>query len=921
MTSATSLKKTWVGVLAAVFIFGFGFAGTGFCKEDNDPHMTGLPEFTPQELQWQNKHQLRVKKVKLNPLGLSRVNEARQAKGLNKLTEDEADVVELGQEIEAAVGAIPDISGDQSAPGLPATVDNSTLKFFPPIRSQGSFGSCGVYSGTYYTMTYMYALARDLDAKNGGDEFRFSPKWTYNMVNGGDYNNGSWYYWAYEIGQYNGCATFAEFPYVGSTSNPANYREWCMDPTVWRDAIDRRFNQFGYVNNTNTDAGIEQVKQMLVNGYILNIPTYISSWQWKSIGNDPATAADDLYVGKNCAYWVNGTNGYHGMTVVGYNDDIWVDINGNGAVDSGEKGAFRIANSWGTGWGESGFGWMAYDALKNPSAVSGGPSAGRVTGWSPSRAHWVTARASYQPTMVAEFTLNHLKRNQLRMSLGISDLTRTTPAATWTSIMINGSRYNSGPYAFDGSTTAVDGTFVLDFTDIAPAGTATEYRYYVGMYDSSSGDTAELSSYKLIDLVNGGIETVCYDVPQFADASQAYAYVDYYYDDDNIRPEAVAAADPVSGQAPLEVEFDGTASSDSDGTIVSWNWNFGDGASSSGDIVTHTYSNAGTYTATLTVTDDMGGTDSDTVMISVSPPPPKDMWVSAIDMSLVITGKNKSARALVSIINEDGAPVANATVTGRLSDLTSSTVSGVTGSGGTVMLTSGNTKSNGVFTFTVTNVSASNHTYNSSLNVETSDSISSNGSTNQKPVANAGADQAANVGDMVSFNGSGSYDPDGTIASYQWNFGDGGSASGATVTHSYASTGTFTVTLTVTDNEGATDSDTAIVAVTDGTVKTMYVYDITLTPAYTGKNAQATAQVTIRDVNGDPVANATVSGNWSGLFNGSVSGVTGADGTVSFVSFKTKNSGSVTFTVTNVSAAGYSYDEGENNETADTLNL
>jgi PKD repeat protein len=920
MISATSLKKTWAGVLAAVFIFGFGFAWTGFC-DDNAPYMTGLPEFTPQELQWQNKHQLRVKKVKLNPLGLSRVNEARIAKGLNILTRDDAGVVSFGEELEAAVGATPDTAEEPSQPGLPAAVDNSTLKYFPPIRSQGSFGSCGVYSGTYYAMTYMYALLHDLDAKSGGDEFCFSPKWTYNMVNGGDYNNGSWYYWAYEIGQYNGCATFAEFPYVGSTTDPANYREWSMDPTVWRNAIDRRVDKYGYVDGTNTNTGIEQVKQMLVNGYILNIPTYISSWQWKKIGDDPSTAADDPYVGKNCVFWVNGTSGYHGMTVVGYNDDVWVDINGNGAVDAGEKGAFRIANSWGTGWGESGYCWMAYDALKNPSGVSGGPSAGRITGWSPSRAHWVTARASYQPTMVAEFTLNHLKRNQLRMSLGISDPSRSTPSTTWTSMMINGSRYNSGPYAFDGSTTAVDGTFFLDFTDIAPAGTAAEYHYYVGMYDSSSGDAAELSSYTLIDLVNGGTETVCFDVPKFADGSQTYAYVGYYYDDDNIRPVAAATAYPVSGQAPLDVAFDGTGSSDADGVIASWNWNFGDGAGGSGDIVTHTYDTAGTYTATLTVTDNMGGTDSDSVMISVSPPPPKDMWIAGIDMSLSVKGVNRAAGALVSIINEDGSPVANATVSGQWSGLTSGTVSGTTGSGGTVMLTSANSKSDGVFTFTVTNVSASNHAYNSSFNVETSDSVSTTSSTNQKPVANAGPDQTANVGDIINFDGSGSYDPDGSIASYQWTFGDGGTGTGATTTHTYTSAGTFTVTLTVTDDKGATDSDTAIVTVTDGTVKTMYVYDITITPAYMGKNAQATARVTIRDVNGNPVSNAAVNGAWSGLFNGSVSGVTGADGTVSFVSSRTKSSGSVTFTVTKVSADGYSYDDSLNAETADTIHL
>ncbi|HSV40648.1 MAG TPA: PKD domain-containing protein [Nocardioidaceae bacterium] len=77
----------------------------------------------------------------------------------------------------------------------------------------------------------------------------------------------------------------------------------------------------------------------------------------------------------------------------------------------------------------------------------------------------------------------------------------------------------------------------------------------------------------------------------------------------------------------------------------------------------------------------------------------------------------------------------------------------------------------------------------------------------------------------VDVDGSASTDPDGSIASYAWNFGDGATASGPTATHTYADGGTYTVTLTVTDNDGATDSVSHDVQVQDPPVTTDVVQD------------------------------------------------------------------------------------------------
>ena len=78
---------------------------------------------------------------------------------------------------------------------------------------------------------------------------------------------------------------------------------------------------------------------------------------------------------------------------------------------------------------------------------------------------------------------------------------------------------------------------------------------------------------------------------------------------------------------------------------------------------------------------------------------------------------------------------------------------------------------------------------------------------NQPPVAVISGPTAAAAGEVVTFDGTASSDPDGMIADYAWDFGDGTAGAGATVTHAFAA-GTFTVTLTVTDNLGDTGSAT-----------------------------------------------------------------------------------------------------------------
>jgi PKD repeat protein len=93
------------------------------------------------------------------------------------------------------------------------------------------------------------------------------------------------------------------------------------------------------------------------------------------------------------------------------------------------------------------------------------------------------------------------------------------------------------------------------------------------------------------------------------------------------------------------------------------------------------------------------------------------------------------------------------------------------------------------------------------------------GSDNDLPIADAGGPYYANVGNSITFSGSGSSDTDGTITGYRWDFTNDGTydtgwLASATTTHSYPAVGTYTVKLQVKDDLSGTDTDTAIASVT-----------------------------------------------------------------------------------------------------------
>ena len=266
----------------------------------------------------------------------------------------------------------------------------------------------------------------------------------------------------------------------------------------------------------------------------------------------------------------------------------------------------------------------------------------------------------------------------------------------------------------------------------------------------------------------------------------------------NQSPTASFTRTPASGPAPLSVAFNGSASTDPDGTIASYAWDFGDGATGTGATTNHVFTAAGTYTAKLTVTDDKGATGSTTASVTVSPPanqPPVASFTrtpasGAAPLTVAFDGSGSS--------DPDGTIASYAWDFGDGSTGTGVTASHQYAADGTYQVI-----------LTVTDGPGATARAQSTVTVST-------GVTNTAPLASilTFPSPASGVAPfVVAFDSSGSSDPDGTIVTSAWNFGDGSSSTNPSPSHTYTAPGTYTATLTVTDNLGATASAAATVTV------------------------------------------------------------------------------------------------------------
>jgi PKD repeat protein len=247
----------------------------------------------------------------------------------------------------------------------------------------------------------------------------------------------------------------------------------------------------------------------------------------------------------------------------------------------------------------------------------------------------------------------------------------------------------------------------------------------------------------------------------------------------NASPVADAGFDrTVEVNRPLLLS--GAASSDPDGGIASYRWDFGDGETASGVETRHIWRKAGRHRVTLTVDDGTGlsnATNAKSVWIDVTPPPK----VEIASEKVACTG----APVAFSLTNvPSGMDQSHfAWSFGDGSSVTGGSVAHSFGKPGTYMV--------GV-TGPLDRAGTIEPTPVTKMLV-----------VNQPPVARIAAQRKACPGATVSFDAGASFDPDGKVTAYAWDFGDGATAKGAKVEHAFAKPGTYPVTLTVTDESGS----------------------------------------------------------------------------------------------------------------------
>lgn len=266
-------------------------------------------------------------------------------------------------------------------------VDLSESEYFPPILLQKQ-GSCCSFAGVSYQFTYEMARLNQWNLKSMVDnptllnEHIFSPAFIFNMLNHYDeeenYHHGTNIWDVYNLLMTYGAVKEAKFPSFYNTGRPKPNDidlvadVWCQDSDALLEALQYRISNYEIcsfaeesektpIDNGPNSQALQDIKARLQNKQLVSIAVSMTCGYL----DIPETNEKAIV---SCYQHVDKKSGGHQITIVGYDDTVEVDINNDGNIDPNERGAFKIANSWGTDYGNDGFIWVMYDAINKESA-------------------------------------------------------------------------------------------------------------------------------------------------------------------------------------------------------------------------------------------------------------------------------------------------------------------------------------------------------------------------------------------------------------------------------------------------------------------------------------------------------------------------------------------------------------------------
>jgi hypothetical protein len=276
------------------------------------------------------------------------------------------------------------VSRDGPTTEVPSAIDLASE--MPPVGDQGNQNSCVAWAVGYYDKTHIEYIERTLGWQVPWDlddpEHQISPSFIYNQINAGR-DGGAYMNDAQILLCQQGACMMSDFAY-----DENDYTTWPTE-SAYENAIPYR-GYDGWAVNVIEEPGINQVKWVLAAHHtcVLGINVYANF--------DNIEKYDTVYTVRDRT---GKSRGGHAVCIVGYDD--------NKQTADG-PGAFRLVNSWGTDWGNGGYFWMSYHAVKN---IKANLSQGFV--------YYTNDRYQYSPTALARVKLTHPSRDWIDIMFGI----------------------------------------------------------------------------------------------------------------------------------------------------------------------------------------------------------------------------------------------------------------------------------------------------------------------------------------------------------------------------------------------------------------------------------------------------------------------------------------------------------------------